>query len=211
MGGKNPFLGIAYVVVGGICIVLGVMFTAAHLISPRYDALLNSPVSHLSVMLTCHAFAGNSAITGISLGTTTNQAQQRQLADGHFSVSIDGLSLSFFFPFYISFFHFLSRFLLFIIMPSDAYHVSLVLYPIAFFLLSCFFYYNSRALDNFFFQFEFPTSPPIHVAYIQVYLLSTIHCFLFLKGGIRGRIGVGISILHFSFPPTSNYGSHLIL
>jgi hypothetical protein len=35
MGGKNPFLGIAYVVVGGICIVLGALFTATHLIKPR--------------------------------------------------------------------------------------------------------------------------------------------------------------------------------
>ncbi|KAI9880465.1 MAG: hypothetical protein M1830_002817 [Pleopsidium flavum] len=35
MGGKNPFLGIAYVVVGGICIVLGFLFTATHLIKPR--------------------------------------------------------------------------------------------------------------------------------------------------------------------------------
>lgn len=35
VGGKNSFLGIAYVVVGGICIVLGVVFTVAHLIKPR--------------------------------------------------------------------------------------------------------------------------------------------------------------------------------
>ena len=35
MGGKNPFLGIAYVVVGGICIVLGALFTVAHLVKPR--------------------------------------------------------------------------------------------------------------------------------------------------------------------------------
>jgi len=35
IGGKNPFLGIAYVVVGGLCIVLGTLFTVAHLIKPR--------------------------------------------------------------------------------------------------------------------------------------------------------------------------------
>ncbi|KAL9026301.1 MAG: hypothetical protein Q9196_005015 [Gyalolechia fulgens] len=35
MGGKNPFLGIAYIVVGGICIVLGALFTVTHLIKPR--------------------------------------------------------------------------------------------------------------------------------------------------------------------------------
>ncbi|KAF2028607.1 Lem3/Cdc50 [Setomelanomma holmii] len=35
MGGKNPFLGIAYLVVGGLCIVLGAVFLATHLIKPR--------------------------------------------------------------------------------------------------------------------------------------------------------------------------------
>lgn len=35
MGGKNPFLGIAYIVVGGICILLGAIFTVTHLIRPR--------------------------------------------------------------------------------------------------------------------------------------------------------------------------------
>ena len=39
MGGKNPFLGIAYIVVGGICIVLGAVFTGMHFIKPRYVSI----------------------------------------------------------------------------------------------------------------------------------------------------------------------------
>lgn len=35
MGGKNPFLGIAYLVVGGLCILLGAVFLATHLVKPR--------------------------------------------------------------------------------------------------------------------------------------------------------------------------------
>ncbi|PVI01988.1 Lem3/Cdc50 [Periconia macrospinosa] len=35
MGGKNDFLGIAYIVVGGLCIVLGTVFTLTHLVKPR--------------------------------------------------------------------------------------------------------------------------------------------------------------------------------
>lgn len=35
MGGRNSFLGIAYIVVGGVCIILGAVFTATHLIKPR--------------------------------------------------------------------------------------------------------------------------------------------------------------------------------
>lgn len=35
LGGKNPFLGVAYIVVGILCITLGALFLAKHLLSPR--------------------------------------------------------------------------------------------------------------------------------------------------------------------------------
>ncbi|KAJ5095165.1 hypothetical protein N7532_007456 [Penicillium argentinense] len=35
VGGKNPFMGIAYVVVGGVCVLLGALFTIAYLVRPR--------------------------------------------------------------------------------------------------------------------------------------------------------------------------------
>ncbi|KAL4788867.1 ligand-effect modulator 3 family [Aspergillus venezuelensis] len=35
LGGQNPSMGIAYVVVGGVCVLLGALFTVAHLVRPR--------------------------------------------------------------------------------------------------------------------------------------------------------------------------------
>lgn len=63
LGGKNPFLGIAYVVVAGICIVLGAIFTAMHLIKPRYGHRVPSWHKPRLTQL-----AGNSVITHIFRG-----------------------------------------------------------------------------------------------------------------------------------------------
>jgi len=35
MGGKNPFLGIAYIVVAGLCMLLGGLFTVLTFLKPR--------------------------------------------------------------------------------------------------------------------------------------------------------------------------------
>ena len=35
IGGRNNFLGIVYVVVAGLCALIGLIFTARHLIKPR--------------------------------------------------------------------------------------------------------------------------------------------------------------------------------
>jgi hypothetical protein len=35
MGGRNPYLGIAYMSIGALCILLGFLFTIRHCIKPR--------------------------------------------------------------------------------------------------------------------------------------------------------------------------------
>jgi hypothetical protein len=63
MGGRNPFLGIAYIVVGGICIIMGALFTATHLIKPRL-----AKVDYGSLFSTNYGIE-NLAIIPTSLGT----------------------------------------------------------------------------------------------------------------------------------------------
>jgi LEM3 (ligand-effect modulator 3) family / CDC50 family len=35
VGGRNPFIGLAYIAVAALCVLLGLLFTARHLIKPR--------------------------------------------------------------------------------------------------------------------------------------------------------------------------------
>jgi LEM3 (ligand-effect modulator 3) family / CDC50 family len=45
MGGRNPFLGIAYAVIAGLCMLLGTLFTARHLWKPRYlPSQISNPI-----------------------------------------------------------------------------------------------------------------------------------------------------------------------
>ena len=70
IGGRNPFLGIAYVVVSGICVILGALFTATHLIKPRYGPL-HHPIARYRGLPVDHHL-GNSATIPTLRGTTTS-------------------------------------------------------------------------------------------------------------------------------------------
>ncbi|KAH7011842.1 ligand-effect modulator 3 family [Ilyonectria destructans] len=68
MGGRNPFLGIAYVVVGGVCILLGTIFTVTHLVRPR--------------KLGDHTYLSWNNAPGAKSGPSTATASGRELRPG---------------------------------------------------------------------------------------------------------------------------------
>lgn len=51
LGGKNDFLGIAYLTVGGICFFLALAFTIMYLVKPRYADPLNVVVVVMVLLL----------------------------------------------------------------------------------------------------------------------------------------------------------------
>ena len=64
MGGKNPFLGWAYVAAAGLLVLLGILGTIRHLVKPR-SAIFRSPriVSLLMDVTTCRKLGDMSLLS----------------------------------------------------------------------------------------------------------------------------------------------------
>jgi len=51
IGGKNNFIGVAYLTVGGFCLFLALLFVVLYMIKPRYNVLFLSDAEAFSIIL----------------------------------------------------------------------------------------------------------------------------------------------------------------
>jgi len=51
IGGKNNFIGVAYLTVGGFCLFLALFFVVLYMIKPRYNVLFLSDADAFSIIL----------------------------------------------------------------------------------------------------------------------------------------------------------------
>lgn len=51
IGGKNNFIGVAYLSVGGFCLFLALLFLVLYMIKPRYNVLFQSDADAFPIIL----------------------------------------------------------------------------------------------------------------------------------------------------------------